>query len=132
MAYTFQICDGVIEMSLQGKINWQDFRELLQKTEEVEARLPVTPNRITDMRDADVSELLSSDVAALAHIRRTAKLKNKIKSAIIATKPEHHGLARVFMGINQNPDISIMLFKDPATARAWLGGGKPTPNTPPA
>ena len=121
MAFNVQICDGLIELDFHGKVRIDDLQQALQAVEDLESRLGVTPDRITDMSGADTSELRSGDLVALAEKRRKAKLKNKIKSAIVAPSPEHYGLARMFMGFNQNPDISIMIFRDSASAYQWLG-----------
>jgi len=121
MPFNFQIRDGLIEMTYQGKFTGADVQQLLLKVEDAELRLAVTPDRITNMSDADTSGLPSSILVSVAEARQRAKLKNKIKSAIIATRPEHYGLARLFMRHNQNPDISIEIFKDSASAYNWLG-----------
>ena len=122
MAYNYQNCDGLIKMAFVGKVTADDLQQLLKKVTEDELRLAVTPNRIMDLSEADFSDLSSDKLVAVAKIRRVTKLKNKIKSAIIATNPEHYGLARIFTGHNQNPEISIMIFKDSASAYEWIGG----------
>ena len=121
MAFNVQICDGLIELAFHGKVRIGDLQQALQAVEDLESRLGVTPDRITDMSGADTAELQAGDLVALAEKRRKAKLKNRIKSAIVAPSPEHFGLARMFMGFNQNPDISIMIFRDSASGYQWLG-----------
>jgi len=98
-----------------------DFLQALRVVEELESRLPVTPDRITDITDGDFSELHSQQLVAVAERRKNAPLKNKIKSAIVAPKPDQYGLARMFAGFNQNSDITIMIFKDSTSAYEWLG-----------
>jgi hypothetical protein len=120
MAIIFQTRDDILEMILRGSITAEDLMQLLQKMADFESSLEVAPDRITDMMDANASELLSSDLVTFAKSRNFAKLKNKVKSAIIATTPLQHGLARMFMAYNQNPDIEIMIFKDSASAYSWI------------
>jgi hypothetical protein len=125
MPVKYQIRDGLFEMAIHGKVTTQDMRQTLAAVTDIESRLPVTPDRIMDLSEADFSGLSSADVVAVAESRRVAPLKNKIKSAIIATQPEQFGLGRLFMGRNQNPEITIMIFKDTASAYQWLGHPAP-------
>ena len=121
MAFDFKICDGLIELTFHGKVSAGNLQQALQAVEDLESRLTVTPDRITDMSGADTAGLQAGDLVAVAEKRGKAKLKNKIKSAIVAPSPDHYGLARIFMGFNQNPDISLMIFRDSASAYQWLG-----------
>lgn len=115
-----------------GTVTSDDLQQLLESLSEDELRLSVTPNRITDLLGASFSDLSSDKLVVAAEIRRDAKLKNKVKSAFIATRPEQYGLARIFMGYNQNPDVSIMIFKDSVSAYNWIGAGSKSDDGPDA
>ena len=51
MAIHFQLRDGLVELTFQGKIIAADFQQVLEKLQELEARMEVTPDRITDMSE---------------------------------------------------------------------------------
>jgi hypothetical protein len=121
MAIHFQLRDGLVELTFQGKIIAADFQQVLEKLQELEARMEVTPDRITDMSEGDLSALDSRVVTGIAAKRQQAKLKNNVKSAILAPGLEQFGLARMFQTCNQNPAIAIRIFKDSASAYHWLG-----------
>ena len=121
MAINIQIRDGVIEATFHGKITGEDFQQMTETLSDLESRLEVTPDRISDLSDAGFSELSSSNLVAFAASRGMAKLKNKIKSAIIAPESGQFGLARMFRAYNPNPDIEIMIFRDSASAYNWIG-----------
>jgi len=110
-----------MEAIFHGKVTGAELRQLLETVQEMEARLEVTPDRISDLSDADLEELRSRDLVAFAERRGAAKLKNKVKSAIIAPGSTQYGLARMFLAHNENPSISIMIFKDSASAYKWIG-----------
>jgi hypothetical protein len=116
-----QMRDGVAEAIFRGKIRGEDLQELKETIHEIESRMEITPDRISDLSDADVVELRSSDVVAFAESRGVAKLKNNVKSAIIAPGSTQFGLARMFLACNENPNIEITLFKDSASAYKWIG-----------
>jgi len=113
--------DGVIEAIFRGRITGEDLQQLLERLHDLESRLEVSPDRISDLSEAGVSELRSSDLVAFAERRAKVKLKNSVKSAVIAPGSTQYGLARMFWAHNENPDIQIMIFKDSASAYNWIG-----------
>jgi len=121
MAIKLQVRDNLIEATYQGNITAIDLQQQIEIFRDLESRLDVSPDRIADLSNACGSELLSSDVVLFAAGRESAKLKNRVKSAIIAPSPVQYGLARMFMAHNKNPSIEIMIFRDAATAYEWLG-----------
>lgn len=117
-----QLCDGLLDGDCHGKVTVGDLDHTRIVLRDIEARLEITPDRITDLTAADLTDLRSEDLVVFAEYRRAAKLKNKIKSAIVAPKgSSQYGLARMFMAHNVNPDIELRIFYDPASAYEWLG-----------
>jgi len=117
-----QIRDSLLEAACHGKLTAEDFEHIRSILRDIEARLEVTPDRISDLTGADFSDLSSDDLVVFAEYRRAATLKNKIKSAIVADKASsQYGLARMFIAHNSNPDIEIKIFYDMAGAYQWLG-----------
>jgi len=54
------------------------------------------------------------------------RLKNYIKSAIVANNPSQFGFARMFQTLNDNPQIEIRIFPAAESAMEWLTA---TPST---
>jgi hypothetical protein len=121
MPITFQLRDGLVEVFLNGKLTAADFEGLAESYRDAESRLEVTPDRVSDLTEADFSDLESNDLVHFAQQRKIARLKNPVKSAIIAPSPGQYGMARVFQTCNDNPFIEIRLFKDAASAYEWVG-----------
>jgi hypothetical protein len=122
MPIHLQIHDGLIKGAFNAKVTTEDLQRLQVTLRDIEARLEVTPDRIADLTETDVSDLCSKALVLFAESRRAAVLKNKVKSAIIVPKASvQYGLARMFMAHNQNPDIEIKIFYDYASAHDWLG-----------
>jgi len=117
-----QIRDGLLEAACHGKVTAEDLDHIRSVLRDIEARLEVTPDRITDLTGADLTDLSSEDLVVFAEYRRAATLKNKIKSAMVAAQgTSQYGLARMFMAHNINPDIELKIFHGPAGAYQWLG-----------
>jgi polyhydroxyalkanoate synthesis regulator protein len=121
MPISTQLRDNIIVSVWHGEIVLADMVQMLKALEDFEVQLPVAPDRLTDMSGAQVLRFLSGDMVSMAQSRQQAKLKNQVKSAIIATSPEQYGLARMFQAYNQNPDIHIMIFRERRPAYEWLG-----------
>jgi hypothetical protein len=122
MPIQLELCDGLIEAACHAKVTAEHLEHIRTILRDFEARLEVTPNRISDLTGADLSDLSSEDLVVFAEYRRAATLKNKIKSAIVAAKgSSQYGLARMFMAHNSHPDIELKIFYDPASAYQWLG-----------
>lgn len=131
MPIKIQIDDGLIRGAIRAKVTPEDLQRLQVTLRDIEARLEVTPDRIADLTEADVSDLSSEALVLFAESRRAAVLKNKVKSAIVVHKESvQYGLARMFIAHNQNPDIEIKIFYDYAAAYHWLGR-EPKPSTNP-
>ena len=113
--------NGLLELVFHGDITADDFQAPVEFFTELETRLEVTPDRVTDLSAANLMPLNADFVKRLGASRARAPIKNKIKSAIIAPEPDQFGLARIFQTFNENPSIEIKVFRDAASAYAWLG-----------
>ena len=120
MSHSIQILDGVVDIRLHGTVNSTELREVAEATGKIEEELPVSPNRIIDLSLVDEFQLDFREMEQIAKLRRTAPLKNKVKSEIIANKPVQYGYARMFQTLNDNPNIDLELFTDRAEGLAWI------------
>ena len=121
MPINIQMHKGLLEFVFHGDVGADDFLAVVESVQDIEARLEVTPDRVTDLSAANMMPLNSDVLRRYAISRTTVPLKNKVKSAIIAPEPDQFGLARIFQTFNENPWIEIKLFRDAASAYAWLG-----------
>jgi hypothetical protein len=65
-----------------------------------------------------------ADMLTYADQRRTQRLANPIKSAIVASRPVQVGFARMYQTLNTNPQVEIQIFATLAEAEAWLGANE--------
>ena len=120
MPYLLKEHDGLVEVLFSGLITPDELMKAGQDFQALEARLEISPHRLTDLTEAGEINVDFSQMERFAAVRRSAQLKNKVKSAIIAPSPVQFGLARMFQTLNTNPMIHIRIFKDPSSARRWL------------
>ena len=121
MALTFEIRDGLMEIKFHGDVLADDFLRLVDLMQAAESRLEVSPDRILDFSESSFMHLATFELINFATRRNYALLKNEVKAAIIAPKPEQYGHARLVQTYNQNPKIKVRVFNDAASAYEWLG-----------
>ncbi len=105
---------------MTGVIALPDLLAYGKRFEALEASLPVAPHRLADLSGGAVGDLDFLEMNQYAATRRTAKLKNPVKSAIVAADAVQFGFARMFQTLNSNPDIQVEIFQNEETALAWL------------
>lgn len=120
MSYSIQILGGVVDIRLHGTVNSTEIREVAEATRKIEEELPTSPNRIVDLSLVDEFHLDFGAVEQIAKLRRSAPLKNKVKSAIVASKPAQFGYARMYQMLNENPNVNLELFTDREKGLAWI------------
>jgi len=117
--------EGLMEASFHGAITANDFWRLDQLSREADARLEASPDRILDISDATFELVEAELVRGMAVIREKEPLKNNVKAAIVAPKPEQYGMARMFQALNHNPALDIRIFTDAPSGYEWLGRKPP-------
>jgi hypothetical protein len=120
MPASIKYSENLIELRMHGRLTREELLAASQEVAKFEAAVPVVPHRLTDLSEVTATTITFSDVEALAAQRRVAPMKNPVRSAIVAGNDLQFGLARMFQALNDNPRISIKVFRDMAGARAWL------------
>ena len=108
----------VIRMS--GSITLPELLEHAEGIAAIEASQPVTPHRIAILPSGLVCDLSFSELHAFAAKRRAARLKNPVKSAIVAGDAVQFGFARMYQALNEHPNLQIEVFQSEEPAFAWL------------
>jgi len=125
MPLIFQMREGLMLARFYGAVTAEDFWRLDQLAREADSRLEANPDRILDISDADWGLVESELVRNMAAIREKEPMKNHVKAAIVAPKPEQYGIARMFQALNQNPAVEVQIFTDAPGAYEWLGRVQP-------
>lgn len=120
MALDATIVDGVFRVTFQGNVGISDLQNLAEASKKVEAEGGVSPNFLTDLSAVENAELDFGVIQEFAAMRMTMTLKNRIKSAIVATQPLQLGFARMYQTLTNHPQINMRIFKDRDSAWKWL------------
>ena len=114
------IRDGIIFVTFTGVVSEADLDKVAVDVLKIESAGPVVPHRITDLTAISGMAIDFSSILSLAQRRMDTVIGNPIKSAIVASKPEHIGFARMFQTVNRHKQITIRIFPDTDAALAWL------------
>jgi hypothetical protein len=120
MPFEIEFKNGIIESTFSGVVDLSQILTLVQQVEEIEAACDVAPNRICQLAGDMHIAFAFMDMEAVAERRRGTRLKNHVRTALVATAPQHYGYARMFQTLNSNPQIEIRIFNGIVTARRWL------------
>ena len=126
MPFDMKMDEGYLHIRLHGLLTKADLVALGDAVLALEAKVAITPSRITDMTAVDAMEVGFSDMLALAERRRASTVSGPIKSAIVVANPVQYGTARIFQTLNDHPQVTLEIFHDRASAIDWIrASGKP-------
>ena len=120
MPFDLKTENGILYFAFRGEFNLADLRNGAEAASQIEAEAAISPDRIIDISAVESMNLNFADMQALVKLRRAAPLKNNVKSAIVALTPVQYGFARMFQTILENPKITVEIFMDQDSARAWI------------
>jgi len=127
MPYEIRFEDGLLRVVLSGTVTNADLSGIADAAAHIEASWAVVPNRIADFRSIERLDIDFTGVFAMAEARRHARLRNPIKTALIASDLVHFGFARMFQTLNDHPQIAIAIFRDEGEALQWLQSAELAP-----
>lgn len=114
----------LLTLRFLGRIEAKDLVEGTLAIEEIEASSPTAPDRIFTFADGSELAVGFEAIEAVAIMRNSARLKNGIRTAVVATGELQFGMARMFQSLVTNPQITIRIFRDPESATSWLASKK--------
>ena len=120
MSYEIRFDAGLLKVAFSGTVTNSDLSGVADAVAQVEASSAVVPHRIADLRSIERLDIDFTGVFAMAEARRHVRLRNPIKTAIIASNLVHFGFARMFQTLNDHPQITIAIFPDDDQALQWL------------
>jgi hypothetical protein len=122
MPYTITIEPTFLRVVLYGAVTSQDLQDFADALLAIEVPLDVTPHRLCDFSALAEPHLTYPAMRFLVERRKAHPVTTPIKTAIVAARPIHRGLARMLQTLNEQPDIAIEIFATVESAESWLRG----------
>ncbi len=120
MALELKIKDGYVDLKLDGRLTAAEIRQVIAFLNQVESTAAASPHRLIDITEVFDLQLDFTVLHDLASQRRAVKLKNPVRSAVVARTSEQYGMARMFEMLNQQLDTEIAVFENSVSALRWL------------
>ena len=120
MAIEVKIADQVLCATFHGEVGIGDLLEFSEAARQIETESGEALNYLTDLSAVKSTDLDFGAIQEFAAIRMTLRLKNRVKSAVVAPRPLQLGFARMYQTLSNHPQINLQIFKDRETAWAWL------------
>ena len=120
MGYEFAIEADIIRCTLSGVVTREELSRIVATVEDLERGRDPVPHRLTDLTGVTDLQIGYPDMRALAERRRASVFATASKSALVVRTPAQRGMARMFQTLNDNPQLTVEIFDDAASALRWL------------
>jgi len=120
MAHRIYHDEEILRLDFDQTVTNDELGEIARTLAQLESSFPIVPHRLTDLTGTKGVSSTFAEILELAKARKALKFANSFKSAIVAPRPVHVGIARMFSTLNDHPQITIRIFPDVESARAWL------------
>ncbi len=121
MPIRLRIEDDLLLIDFSGEVSTDDFRALAVEVRALERTLQRAPDRLADFTAATGMTVDYGDIDRLVLERLASPPANPIRSAVVGPQPVQFGNARIFQALNSSPHVTVAVFRDRASALAWLG-----------
>ncbi|GLC25143.1 hypothetical protein [Roseisolibacter agri] len=121
MGFEVRLEGPLLRMRFFDALTHADLAGLAEEMLACEARLPVTPSRLSSLTEVTHVEVGFSEMLAFVERRRAVGPRQPIRSALVVTEAVQFGIARMFQTLNDHPLVTVCIFHDEAAALAWLG-----------
>jgi hypothetical protein len=112
--------DGILFVTFPETLSDNDFRLINEEIEIIEEEYSVVPNFIVSLNNVKTFNGNYYSVQKLAKQRTEKIFPNNIIEAILVTNDFQMGFARMYQTVNDNPQLTIKIFKDEAKAIEWI------------
>ena len=126
ITYSMNHDEGYLEIIYKGQISDAEFLDTYKSLLNSYDRIPAT-NNLTDISEADLTNLSSSAIQTLAEYSNRSYKEagtTSFKTAIYAPVPIQFGLSRMFEALAHETLHEVEVFQDREKAIQWLRIGK--------
>ena len=120
MPHTAKIYPDHVSLVLSGNVTVKDVAEIAAFLTKLEGTSKASLHRYVDVTAVKEMQVNFRDLHELSTQRAKVKLKNRVKTAVVAETNEQYGMARMFELLNQQRDTEVAVFRNAATALRWL------------
>lgn len=120
MHYTIDENEKLWRVTLSGTITNRDLQELEKLIVETDEHIPVTPNRLVDLRLLSTMDIDYRGVSGLVRVLGSHSMLNTQRVAFLVCIPIQFGYARMFQILSENWHGTVEVFENEKDALDWL------------
>jgi hypothetical protein len=120
MICQYEYKDGILFVTFPEIVSDNDFHLVSMEFEIIEKEYSVVPNFIVSLKNVNTFNGDYHSVQNLAKQRAQKSFPNNILEAILVTNDFQMGFARMYQTVNDNPHLTIKIFKDEPKAIEWI------------
>jgi hypothetical protein len=120
MICQFENKDGILFITFPDTLSDNDFRIINEEIAIMEEGYSTVPNFIVNLNNVKTFNGDYYSIQKLAKQRAKISFPNNIYEAILVTNDFQMGFARMYQTVNDNPQLTIKIFKDEAKAIEWV------------
>src|SRR3954470_13919047 len=125
MAHHVSSDGSLVLVQLSGTLTRADLESVGDEIIAIERDGANTPHRLTDFRQITDTAVGYQEMSVLVELSRARPLGSHIRSALVVERPVQMGFARMFQILNEHPQVTVRIFEDETSARAWITTGLP-------
>jgi hypothetical protein len=122
MPYRLTISDQRVQVDFSGVFSREDLLALARDTAELEATPHGALNRLADLSGVTSASISYVDMHSLVQSRKESPPRSPVRTAIVAPSDVTYGFARMFQTLNDQPNLTIEIFRTLEDAETWLRG----------
>ena len=120
MICQYEYKEDIVFVTFPETLSDNDFRLMNEEIESVEDEYSKVPNFIVSLTNVKKFNGNFYSVQELAKQRAAKTFPNNILEAILVNNDFQMGFARMYQTVNDNPQLTIKIFRDEAKAIEWI------------
>jgi len=112
--------DGILFVTFPETLSDNDFRVMNEEIAVVEKEYSLVPHFIVKLNAVKIFHGDYHSVQMLAKQRANITYPNTLLEAFVVTNDFQMGFARMYQTVNDNPQVTIKIFKDELQAIEWI------------
>jgi hypothetical protein len=120
MAYEVVAKIGYVQVRLMGQLTVSDLTEAANCLDQLDTIGESSLHRLVDISEVENLAIQFDAMHSFSVKRASVRLRNNVKTAIVARTLVQYGCARMFQMLNKQPQTVVEAFRESDSALHWI------------